>query len=108
MYAVIESGGKQYRVSEGSICNLEKIDTEEGSTVIFDKVLTASDGENVKVGAPYLTGVKIRGKVLSHGKGDKITIFKYRRKKNYRKKKGHRQPYTRVIIEDIDIDGSSA
>ncbi len=108
MYAVIESGGKQYRVTEGMICSLEKIDAEEGSTVVFDKILVASDGENVKVGTPYLSSAKIVGKVLNHGKGDKITVFKYTPKKNYRKKKGHRQPYTRVQIEEIKLGESTA
>jgi large subunit ribosomal protein L21 len=101
MYAIIETGGKQYRVSEGTICNVEKLDTGIGEEVVFDKVLLINDEERTEVGSPYLTGRKVSAKVLAHGKGKKIIVFKFKPKKNYRRKQGHRQPFTRVVIEKI-------
>ncbi len=101
MYAIIETGGKQYRVSEGTICNVEKLDTGIGEEVVFDKVLLIKNEERTEVGSPYLTGRKVSAKVLEHGKGKKIIVFKFKPKKNYRRKKGHRQPFTRIIIEKI-------
>ena len=100
MYAVIETGGKQYRVQEGDIITIEKIKAEVGETVAFDKVLVLSDGNDVKVGTPYLDAA-VTGSVVEHGKGQKVIIFKYKAKKDYRKKQGHRQPYTMVKIESL-------
>ena len=101
MYAIIESCGKQYKVSEGDVVFFEKLDTEEGKKVNFDKVILVSDEKEVKVGNPYVKGVKVEGKVLSHGKGKKIIVFKMKPKKNERTKQGHRQPYTKVEITAI-------
>ena len=100
MYAVIETGGKQYRVQEGDIITIEKIKAEVGETVAFDKVLVLSDGNDVKVGTPYLDAA-VTGSVVEHGKDQKVIIFKYKAKKDYRKKQGHRQPYTMVKIESL-------
>ena len=100
MYAVIETGGKQYRVQEGDIITIEKIKAVVGETVAFDKVLVLSDGNDVKVGTPYLDAA-VTGSVVEHGKGQKVIIFKYKAKKDYRKKQGHRQPYTMVKIESL-------
>ncbi|MEW8974210.1 MAG: 50S ribosomal protein L21 [Tissierellaceae bacterium] len=101
MYAVIETGGKQYRVQEGDILFVEKIDVEEGQGVNFDKVLLVSKEGDITVGKPFVEGAKVEGSVLEQGKSKKIVVFKYKAKKNYRKKQGHRQPYTRVKIEKI-------
>ena len=101
MYAIIESCGKQYKVSEGDVVFFEKLDVEEGKKVTFDKVILVSENEKVQVGAPYVKGVKVEGKVISHGKGKKIIVFKMKAKKNYRRKQGHRQPYTKVEITTI-------
>lgn len=100
MYAVIESCGKQYKVAEGDVVFFEKLDAEEGKKVTFDKVVLVSD-EKVQVGNPYVKGVKVEGKVVAHGKGKKIIVFKMKAKKNYRRKQGHRQPYTKVEITAI-------
>lgn len=97
MKAVIETGGKQYYVTEGSILYVEKLDTEAGSEVELDKVLMVND----KVGNPYVKGAKVIGEVVKHGKNKKIIVFKYNAKKNYRKKQGHRQPYTKIEIKKI-------
>ncbi|NLX78156.1 MAG: 50S ribosomal protein L21 [Clostridiaceae bacterium] len=102
MYAVIETGGKQYKVQEGDVLFLEKISSEEGETVVFDKVLAVSEGEEFTVGTPTVEGASVTAKVLGHGKGRKIIVFKYKPKKNYRRKQGHRQPYTKVQIEKIN------
>ncbi len=99
MKAVIETGGKQYIVSEGSIIYVEKLDLEEGKKIKFDKVLMVDD----KVGTPYLNGVEVTGEVVKNGKAKKIVIFKYNQKKKYRKKQGHRQPYTKVEIKSIKV-----
>ena len=99
MYAVIEAGGKQYRVQEGDVITVEKIKAEVGETVTFNTLLISAEGE-VKVGAPYLNEV-VTGTVVEHGKGQKVIIFKYKAKKDYRKKQGHRQPYTMVKIEAL-------
>ncbi len=103
MYAIIESCGKQYKVVEGDVVFFEKLDAEEGKKVTFDNVVLVADGEKVEVGAPYVKGFKVEGKVLSHGKGKKIVVFKYKAKKNYRRKQGHRQPYTKVEITTIKV-----
>lgn len=104
MYAVIETGGKQYRVQEGDVITVEKLNAEAGETVTFDKVLLMSDGKEVKVGTPYLSEA-VTGSVVENGKGKKVIIFKYKAKKDYRKKQGHRQPYT--LVEIISIAGKS-
>ena len=101
MYAIIESCGKQYKVTEGDIVFFEKLDVEEGKKVTFDKVILLSDDKKVQVGNPYVKGVKVEGKVVSHGKAKKIIVFKMKAKKNYRRKQGHRQPYTKVEITSI-------
>ena len=100
MYAIIVTGGKQYKVEVGDEILVEKLDAEVGSTVEFD-VLMVSDGETVNVGKPYVQGVIAKGEVVEHGKGRKIIIFKYKPKKNIRKKQGHRQPYTKVKVVSI-------
>ncbi len=101
MYAIIESCGKQYKVAEGDVVFFEKLDAEEGKKVTFDKVIFVSEDGKVQVGNPYVKGVKVEGKVVSHGKGKKIIVFKMKAKKNYRRKQGHRQPYTKVEITAI-------
>ena len=100
MYAIIETGGKQLKVEEGQTIYVEKLDVADGETVTFDKVLFIG-GDDVKVGAPYVEGATVTGKVEKHGRQKKIIVFKYKPKKNYRKKQGHRQPYTKVTIEKI-------
>lgn len=101
MYAIIEACGKQYKVVEGDVVFFEKLDAEEGKKVNFDKVILVSDEKEVKVGNPYVKGVKVEGKVVAHGKGKKIIVFKMKPKKNERTKQGHRQPYTKVEITAI-------
>ena len=100
MYAIMATGGKQYRVSEGDVIYIEKIDAEVDSTVSFDVLLMENEGD-VKVGTPVVEGVKVEGKVVGQVRGDKIIVFKYKSKKNYRRKQGHRQPYTKVEITKI-------
>ncbi len=100
MYAVIETGGKQYKVSENQIVFVEKLDLEIGKKIDFDALLVEKDGE-VKIGAPFVQGVKVKGEVVEHGKGDKLVVFKYKAKKNYRRKYGHRQPFTKIKIMSI-------
>lgn len=102
MYAVIETGGKQYRVQEGDVVFVEKLEAEEGAAVVFDKVLVLSDAGKVTFGQPLITAASVNGKVLGHGKDKKIIVFKYKAKKGYRNKTGHRQPYTKVQIEKIN------
>lgn len=101
MYAIIEACGKQYKVTEGDVVFFEKLDVEEGKKVTFDNVILLSDDKKIEVGTPYVKGVKVEGKVVSHGKGEKIIVFKMKPKKNYRRKQGHRQPYTKVEITSI-------
>ena len=101
MYALIEACGKQYKVEEKDVVFFEKLDVEEGKKVTFDKVILVSDDGKVQVGNPYVKGVKVEGKLVSHGKGKKIIVFKMKPKKNERKKQGHRQPYTKVEITSI-------
>ena len=108
MYAVIESCGKQYRVAEGDVVFFEKLDTEEGKKVTFDKVVLVSDEGKVQVGNPYVKGIKVEGKVVAHGKGKKIIVFKMKAKKNERTKQGHRQPYTKVEITGIKTAAKKA
>ena len=101
MYAVIETGGKQYRVQEGDVITVEKLNVEAGDKVVFDKVLVLAGEDDLKVGAPYVEGATVAGEVVENGKGKKVIIFKYKAKKDYRKKQGHRQPYTMVKIESL-------
>ena len=101
MYAIIESCGKQYKVAQGDVVFFEKLEAEEGKKVIFDKVILVSEDGKVQVGNPYVKGIKVEGKVVSHGKGKKIIVFKMKAKKNERTKQGHRQPYTKVEITAI-------
>ena len=106
MYAIIESCGKQYKVTEGDIVFFEKLDAEEGKKITFDKVILVSEEGKVQIGNPYVKNVKVEGKVVSHGKGKKIIVFKMKPKKNYRRKQGHRQPYTKVEITSIKTANS--
>ena len=108
MYAIIESCGRQYKVAEGDVVFFEKLDAEEGKKVAFDKVIMVSDDGKVQVGNPYVKGVKVEGKVVSHGKGKKIIVFKMKAKKNERTKQGHRQPYTKVEITSIKTSAKKA
>ena len=101
MYAIIETGGKQVKVEEGQAIYIEKLNVEAGETVTFDKVLMVG-GENVKVGSPTVEGATVTGTVEKQGRGKKIIVFKYKAKKNNRKKQGHRQPYTKVVIGKIN------
>jgi large subunit ribosomal protein L21 len=101
MYAIIETGGKQVKVEEGQAIYIEKLTAEAGETVTFDKVLFVG-GENVKVGSPVVAGATVTAKVEKQGRQKKIIVFKYKAKKNYHKKQGHRQPYTKVVIEKIN------
>lgn len=102
MYAIIKTGGKQYKVAEGDVIMVEKLDLEEGAAVTFDEVLTVVDGEKVVVGKPVVEGAKVTGKVEAQGKAKKILVFKYKAKSNYRRRQGHRQPFTKVVIEKIE------
>lgn len=108
MYAIIESCGRQYKVAEGDVVFFEKLDIEEGKKVTFDNVVLVSNDKKVEVGAPYVKGVKVEGKVVSHGKGKKILVYKYKAKKNYRRTQGHRQPYTKVEITKIKTPAEKA
>src|SRR5699024_10827482 len=101
MYAVIETGGKQYRVEEGDVLFVEKLNVQEGENFDFDRVLMVSKNGELQAGKPYSEDAKVIGNVVEHGKGKKIVVFKYKSKKNYRKKQGHRQPYTKIKIEEI-------
>ena len=102
MYAIVETGGKQYRVAEGDVLKVEKLPAEEGGEVVFDRVLAVDDGNGLQVGQPFVEGCQVKGQVLKQGKSRKITVFKYKPKKNYRRKQGHRQPYSQVRIEKIE------
>ncbi|WP_409228253.1 50S ribosomal protein L21 [Gudongella sp. SC589] len=101
MYAIIETGGKQYKVQEGDVVFVEKLNAEEGDAVNFDKVLLMSTDSGVTPGKPFVEGAKVEGTVLAQGKAKKIVVFKYKAKKNIRKKQGHRQPFTKVQIDKI-------
>ena len=101
MYAIIKTGGKQYRVAESDVITIEKLEAAAEETVTFDEVLTVVNDSDVKVGAPLVDGAKVTGKVLEHGKAKKILVFKYKSKSNYRRRQGHRQPFTKVRIESI-------
>ena len=101
MYAVIETGGKQYKVEAGQELFIEKLNVEADDTVTFDKVLAVGGDDGIKVGAPYVKGAKVNAKVIKNGKAKKVTVFTYKPKKNEKRKMGHRQPYTKVSITDI-------
>ena len=103
MKAIIVTGGKQYTVAEGDVLYIEKLNAEEESTVKFDEVLAILDGENSKIGAPVVEGAAVEAKVVKNGKGKKLVVFKYKPKKNEKKKMGHRQPYTKVEITKIAL-----
>lgn len=102
MYAIVETGGKQYRVSEGDVITVERLEAEVGSKVELDRVLVLGEGEDLKVGTPYISGAAVNAEVVEHGKAKKVIIFKYKSKKDYRKKQGHRQPYTMLKIENLN------
>lgn len=102
MYAVLTTGGKQYKVSEGDVIYVEKLNAEVDSNVELTEVLAVSNGETLKVGTPVVEGAKVVAKVVAQGKAKKITVFKYKAKKDYRRKNGHRQPYTKLVIEKIE------
>jgi large subunit ribosomal protein L21 len=107
MYAVIKTGGKQYKVSAGDYLKVEKLDGDVGSKVVIDKILMVADGDDVTIGSPLVAGAKVNATVLSHGKGDKVMIFKFHRRKHYRKTQGHRQSYTEIQIDDISGKGAT-
>ena len=102
MYAIIETGGKQYRVTEGDVICVEKLAANAGETVELDRVLVLGEGEDLQVGTPYVEGAKVFGEVVENGKGKKVVVFKYKSKKDYRKKQGHRQPYTMIKIASLN------
>jgi large subunit ribosomal protein L21 len=102
MYAVIETGGKQYKVKEGDIITVEKLSADAGASFTFDKVLSILDGENSVFGTPTINGATVTGQVMGDGKAKKVIVYKYKAKKGFHKKKGHRQPFTRVKIETVN------
>ena len=104
MYAVIKTGGKQYRVSAGEALRIEKIDAQAGSEILLTEVLMVGQGDDVTIGAPLVSGAAVKATVLSQGKGDKVRIFKMRRRKHYRKTQGHRQRYTEIRIDSISTN----
>ncbi len=103
MYAIIETGGKQYRVSEGDVLSVEKLQVEAGETVDFDKVVAVSNEAGLTVGTPYVEGAKVAASVVKNGKAKKVLMMRYKPKKDVRVKRGHRQPYTQVKIESITV-----
>ena len=105
VYAIVESGGKQYRAVENSTIDVDRLPVESGQAITLEKVLLISDDEKAQVGSPYLTGVKVDASVIGHVKGPKLVIFKYEPKKRIRRKTGHRQEYTRLVIKNIVFDG---
>ena len=105
MYAVIASGGKQYRVSEGQVLKLETLPGQVGGKVEFDRVMLIADGADINVGAPFIEGAKVAAEVVEHGRGEKIRIIKFRRRKHHMKRMGHRQYYTEVLIDNIERIG---
>jgi len=102
MYAVVSTGGKQYKLAQGDVCRVEKLDAEEGATVELDKVLMIADGDNINIGTPHVDGAKVTATVKAHGRGKKVEIMKFRRRKHHQKRTGHRQYYT-----DIEVTGIS-
>lgn len=107
MYAVIKTGGKQYKVAAGDYLKVEKLDGDVGSKVVIDKILMLADGDDVTIGSPLVAGAKVNATVLSHGKADKVMIFKFHRRKHYRKTQGHRQSFTEIQIDDINGKGAA-
>lgn len=103
MYAIIQTGGKQYRVEEGKVITVEKLAQSADETIEFADVLSVVDGDNMQFGAPFVKGATVKGKVLTQGRGKKIRVFKYKSKSNYRRRQGHRQPFTKVLIESIAL-----
>jgi large subunit ribosomal protein L21 len=101
MYAIIETGGKQYKVQEGDVLYIEKLNANDGETVTFDRVLAVSSDKGFTAGAPLVSGASVTATVEKHGKGQKVVVYKYKPKKNYHVKQGHRQPYTKVTIGKI-------
>lgn len=101
MYAIIETGGKQYRVSPGDVIEVERLESDPGSEIVLDRVLAVGEGEAIRVGTPAVEGARVAARVLGHGRGRKIRGFKYKPKVNYRKRFGHRQPFTRLRIESV-------
>ncbi|MFZ8889308.1 MAG: 50S ribosomal protein L21 [Pseudomonadales bacterium] len=101
MFAVIESGGKQHRVEEGEVLRLEKLAAGPGETVTFDRVLLIAEGDDIKVGTPFVDGGEVTAEVVGEGRGDKVTVIKFKRRKNYHRKQGHRQSYTEVRVTGI-------
>jgi large subunit ribosomal protein L21 len=102
MYAVFKTGGKQYRATTGDVLKVEKIEADKGATVELDQVLMVGEGEDVKIGTPYLDGGKVTATVVDHGRRDKIKVIKFKRRKNHRKQMGHRQYFTQIEITGID------
>jgi large subunit ribosomal protein L21 len=103
VYAIIKTGGKQYRGSEGGVISVEKLNFASGEKVVFDEILIVENGGELQIGAPVVTGATVEGTVVQQGKEKKVIVFKYKPKKDYRKKQGHRQPFTRVKIEKISL-----
>ncbi len=106
MYAIIQSGGKQYRIAEGATVKLEKLSAGEGEGIRIAEVLAVNDGTRTVIGDPYVAGAYIDGKIVSHGRGKKVIVFKYKRRKDYKKKNGHRQHYTELLVEKIHLEES--
>ena len=103
MYAIIETGGKQYKVLEGDVIKVEKLDVETGAKYTFENVLAAGDGESLTFGKPYVAGASVTASVVAEGKAKKVIVYKYKAKKGFHKKKGHRQPFTQLKIEKITV-----
>ena len=101
MFAVFESGGKQHRVQEGDVVRLEKLEAEAGAAITFDQVMMVGEGAEVAVGQPYVAGSAVEAEIVEHGRGDKVEIIKFKRRKNYHRKRGHRQAYTEVRITSV-------
>ena len=103
MYAVVETGGKQYKVKEGDLIRVEKLAVEAGETAVLDRVIAVVDGEDIKLGKPYLAGAKVAAEVVEQGRHKKVIVYKFKSKKGYHKKKGHRQPFTALKIQSISL-----
>lgn len=110
MFAIVETGGKQYNVRKGTVLRVEKLDAAEGDDVVFDRVLVVECDGDLRVGTPYVPGARVTARVRSQGKAGKILVFKYKAKKNYRRRKGHRQLFTEVVVQEITCgqDGAAA
>ena len=108
MYAVIRTGGKQYRIREGDILDVEKLDGQVGDTLDLDEVLMVGDGEDVRIGSPFVEAAKVAARIVSHDRAPKIIVFKKKRRKGYRRKRGHRQQFTALKIEEISFNPAQA